>query len=327
MLIHPAAIVAFLLSLIVGPLTVSQRFQARFRSLGHGVHHKFSSVLSLPRATFEPQGYPATFEATTIEALPIAPVETSAVHPVEIIPSCPVPLEDHVEVVIQEVTPTRHDGHPTPAPARVFVVSSEYQGPFHWRDLFNYQVLDVLTAIYFSIWLPLVVISFFAKLLSRSESLDEIERPVDVPPKLLPPKVLTPPRNVQIRTSKSKYHAPPEPIFSPAPPELPTFWLARECSPISSQPHHGLTSPSAEQQQDQQSSPSPTLLRLLHLPALGNESQEKRKLLFVVYSYCSNRRPVSPLPSPADSGYGTTLPDTESGVSSLGTRTPSRPGP
>jgi len=240
MLIHPAAIVALLLYLIVGPLTVPQQFQTRFKSLGYGIHQRISSVLAVPRASFEPQDYPVVFKATTVEALPFASVETNVVHQIEVFPSCPAPLEDHAQVVVPEFCPTRYNDNPSPAPVRVFVMSPEYQGPFHWRDLFNYQVLDTLTAIYISIWFPLVVIPFVSKLLSRRELLDEIERPMDTPPRLLPPKILAP-QTVRIWTPHPKFHAPLEPIFSPAPPEPSTFWLARESLLIPPYNPHNLT--------------------------------------------------------------------------------------
>ena len=283
MLMHPAAIVALVLYLIVGPLEISERFQTRLRSLGHGVHQKFSSVLSLPRAGFEPQDYPVVFEATTADVLPIAPAETDTIRPVDVIPSCPIPLEDYVGVVVPKLYPTQDNDHPSPAPVRVFVVSTEYQGPFDWRDLFNYQVLDVLTVIYFSIWLPSVVIYFVTKPLSRSEpeSLDEVRPLVDTP-KPLPSKALPYPTTVQIQIFNSKYHAPLEPIFTPAPPETSTFWIARMCHFISSPPHRNLTVSSAEQKkQDQPPSPSPPL-HLLELPALESESQRRRK------SFCTS---------------------------------------
>ncbi|KAF9647682.1 hypothetical protein BDM02DRAFT_2527521 [Thelephora ganbajun] len=300
MLIHPAAIVALLLYWIAGPLIVPQRFQTRFKSLGHGVHQKISSVLSPPPAIFEPQDYPFAFEATIIEVLPVPSTETNVVHPAEVISSFPVPLEDSAEVVILEVSTTQHDDHPSPAPTRVFVVSPGYQGPFHCCDLFIHRVLDVLTAICVSILFPLVVIPFFTRLFSRSESLYETERPIDVLPKRLPPKILAPPPTVQIRVFNPKSHAPLEPIFSPAPPVSSAFWLASE-----------------QQRQDRPSSPTPPLLRLLDFSALENEFQKKRESFCTHFSYRSDRSPVSPLSSPADSGYGTTLPDTASDVSSL----------
>ena len=320
MLIHPAAVVALVLYLIVGPLTVSQQIQTRFKSLSHGVHQKISSVLSLPRAAFGSQDYPIVLEATIVEALPIVPVETSIIHPVEVIPTSPAPLEDYVETVVQEVYPTRYDGHPSSASVPVFVVSSECRGPFDWRDLFNYQVLEVLAAIYFSIWFRLVVIPFVAKLFSRSESRDEVERPIDASPELLPPKFLPPPMTVQIQISNPKPPAPLEPIFSLPPPEPSTFWLVCECPRTFSRPLRDLIVLLAEQrQQDQPSPASPPLLRLLDLPPLENESRNKRKSLCASHSYQSNDLLVSPLSSPADSGYGSTLHDTASGASSLGT--------
>jgi len=319
MLIHPAAVVALVLYLIVGPLTVSQQFQTRFKSLGHGVHQKISSVLSLPRAAFGSQDHPVIFEAATVEALPIVPVETNLIHPVEVTPISPVPLEDYVEAVVQEVYPTRYDDHPSPASAPVFVVSSECRGSFDWRDLFNYQVLEVLAAICFSIWFPLVVIPFVAKLFSRSESRDEVERPINSAPELLPPKFLAPPMATQIQISNPKLPAPLEPIFSLAPPEPSTFWLACECPRIFSHPLRDLTVLSAEQrQQDQPSPPSPPLLHLLDLPPLEDEPRNKRKSLCASHLHQSNDLLVSPLSSPADSGYGTTLHDTASDASPLG---------
>jgi len=236
MLINPAAIVAFLLYLVVGPLTIPQRFQTRFKSLGYGVHQKISSVFSLSRGPLEPQDYPVAFVATIVDASPATPVETNVVHP---LPSCPVPLEERVEVVIQEVCPTRYDNHPSLATAHVFVVFPEYQGPFHWRDLFNFQVLNVLTAIYISVWFPLVVVPFILKLLSQPKPLDE--QAVDTQPIRLPTKILTPPRTVNIRISNPKPYAPLEPIFSPPPPESSTFWLAREYPLTLFHSHHELT--------------------------------------------------------------------------------------
>jgi hypothetical protein len=233
MLIYPAAIVASVFYLIIGPLMVSQRFQTRFKSLGHGVHQKITSVLTLPRAAFEPQDYPIAFEDTTVKALPTAPAETNLIHPVEIIPKSPVPLEDYEEAVTQEVHPTPCDDHSSPVSTRVFVVSSEYHGPFNLRDLFNHQVLGVLAAIYFSIWFSLVGIPFIAKLLSRSESRDKGQQPIDASPETLPPKFLAPPTNAHMRTFTPKFHAPLEPIFPPAPPEPSTFWLVRKCPHVS----------------------------------------------------------------------------------------------
>ena len=220
MLIHPALIVAFLLHLIVGPPTISQQF-TRFRSLGHGIHRKISSILFLPHTS--PREYPSVSEPITVEALSTALVE---IHP-----SCPVPLEDYVQVFIPDVCPTRHDNRTTLPPTRVFVVASGYQGPFSWRDLFSYQVLNVLTVVYFSVWFPLVTAPLISELFSRSGSQGEPEQPVDARPKLLPPKHLTPPPTVRIQIVDLKSHAPPEPIFSPAPPTPSTFWLAREYFP------------------------------------------------------------------------------------------------
>ena len=227
MLINPAAIVAFLLYLVVGPLTISQQFQTRFKSLGYGVHQKISSVFSLPRGSFEPQDGPAVFEAT--------PVKTNAVHPIEILPSCPVPFGDHIEV--PEICPTRCDNHTSLAPALVFVEFPGYQGPFRWRDLFNLRLFYVLATIYTSIWFPLVLVPHVTKLHSQSGSPDEIEQVVDEQPTLLPAKVLTPPQTLNIRTFNPKPHAPLEPIFSPTPPALSAFWLACECPLKLSRPH------------------------------------------------------------------------------------------
>lgn len=280
MFIHPAAIVALVLYLIAGQLTVSQQFQTRFKSLGHGVHQKISSVLSLPRAAFEPQDHPLAFEVIKVEALLIVPVETNLIHSVETIPTSPVPPEDYVEAVVQEVYPTRYDGHPSPASARVFVMSPECHGPFNWGDLLNYRVFEVLIAICFSVLFPLVVIPLVAKILWRSESRDEAEQPVDTLPELLPPKFLVPPTTAQIRILNPKSHAPLEPIFSPAPPEPSTFWLACECLHIPTRPLRNLTVSLAKQkQQDQPHAPSPPLLRLLHLSHLEYEAQNKRKPL------------------------------------------------
>lgn len=325
MLINPVAIVAFLLYLIAGPLSISQRFQTCFRSLGHGVHQKISSVLSLPHAP-EPQEHPVILEVTTLEPLPVAPVEVNAVHPVETLPSCAVPLEDHVEAVIPEVCPTGYDDHPAPTPVRVFVVTSEYRGPFDWRNLFTYQVIGVLTAIYVSIWLPFVVVPFVSKLRSRSESLEETKQPVDTPPEPLPPKVLAPPPTVHIWFPGLKSYAPLEPIFSPAPSEPSDFWLAREYPPMSFYPHRDITTRLAEQIRQDQPSSSPPFPHLLDLPTLENESERQRKLLCTSRSYLPNFSLVSPLSSPADSGYGTTLPDAALDASSLGTHILSYPG-
>lgn len=275
MLIHPAAIVALVLYLIIGQLTIPQRFQTRFKSLGHGAHQKFSSALSLPHASFEPQDYSVASETTTVETFLTAPVETTVIYPAQIIPTSSVLPEDCVEAIIQEVYPTRHDDRPSPAPTRMFVMSCQCQGPFDWRDLFNYRVLEALTTIYLSIWFPLVVLPFVAKLLSCSESRDETEVPVDTPPELLPPKFLAPPTTAQIRVLNLRSHAPLEPIFSPAPPQPSTFWLARKYPHISSDPCRDLTVLSAGQkQQVQPSSPSP-LLRLPDLSFLENNSQRK----------------------------------------------------
>ena len=277
MLINPAAIVAFLLYLIAGPLAVSQRFQTRFKSLGNGVHQKISSVLSLPRASFEPQDYLVPLETTAAAALPITPAETDVIRPVKILPSCAVPLEDYLEIITPEVCPTRYDNNPSPAPAQAFVVSPECRRPFEWRNLFNYQVLDVLTAIYLSIWFPLVAIPSISKLFSRSESPDEVRQPVDVQPKPLPPKILAPSPTVHIQFPRP----PLEPIFSPAPPTPSTFWLTCEYPLRFSRPHRDIAVKLAEQRQDQSSSPSHPLLRFLGLPALESGSEDKRKPSYV----------------------------------------------
>jgi len=231
MLLNPVAIVALVLYLIVGQLTVPQRLQARFKSLGHRVHQKISSALSLPHATFEPQDYPVIFEDNPVEALPIAPVKTSVIYPPEAIPTPAVPLEDYVEVATQEVCPMRCDDHSLSASARVFVVPSENRGPFGWQDLFNYRVLEVLAAICFSVCL--VVFPFVVRRIPRSETLDETEWPIDTPPKLLPPKFLAPPTTARIQILDSKTYAPLEPISSPAPSEPSVLRLAREYPPVS----------------------------------------------------------------------------------------------
>ena len=240
MLINPAAIVAFLLYLVVGPLAVSRQLQTRFKSLGHGVHHKISSVFSLPHGSFEPHDYPAIVTAATTETFSATPVEINTVHPAESLPSCPIPFEDRVEVDTPEICPTHYDNYTSPAPAPAFVESSGYQGSFHWRDLFNLQVFDVLAMAYISVWLPLVVVPLLAKLLWQSKSLDEPKQPVDVQPILLPTKVLTPPRAVKIQIIDPKHRAPLEPVFTPAPPTPPTFWLACEYPLIPYRPHHEL---------------------------------------------------------------------------------------
>ena len=228
MLINPAAIVAFLVYLIAGPLAISQRFQTRFKSLGHGVHQKISSVLSLPYTSLEPQDYSVALETTIVQALPIAPVETNVVHPVEILPSCPVPLEDHDEIVFPEVCSTRYDDRPSPDPVRAFVVASEYHGPFDWRDLFDHRVLYLLIMVYVSICFPLVVIPLVFKLLPRSESSNKAMGLANAQRTPLPPKVLTTPPTVHIRLP----HALPEPTFPPAPPEPSAFWFVCEYPPV-----------------------------------------------------------------------------------------------
>ena len=240
MLINPAAIVAFLLYLVVGPLTVSRQFQTRFKSLGHGVHQKISSVFSLP-SSFEPQNHPVVLVAATVEPFSTTPVEINAVHPAETLPSCPIPIEDRVEVVIPEVCPTRYDNHTSPTPVLVFMEFPEYRGPFHWRDFFNLRVFGMLSMIYISVWFPLVVVPLVVGLLWQSESPDELEQPVDVQPILLPTEILTPPQTVNLRILNPKSHAPLEPIFTPAPPAPSTFWLACEYPPMLSHPHHELT--------------------------------------------------------------------------------------
>ena len=317
MLINPAAIVALLVYLIVGPFTASQRSQTRLKlkSFGHDVRLK---IASLRRTSFEPQDYSAVFEATTVRTLPAAPAETTVIHPIQIFPSCPVPLEDHVEVVIPEVCPARYGDDPSPVPAPIAAAPSEHQNPFNWRDLFTYQALNALTAVYFSIWLPLVAIRFILRLLSRSESPDKVKQPVDEHTKPLPPNTLTPPPTVHIWVTDPKSHAPLEPVFSPAPPEPSTFWLACKHPSISSHPYCDLTALLAKQQ-DQPSTPSLLPLRLLDLSALGDDSPGKRKPLCTSSSYRSNAVLVSPPSSPADSGYGTTLPGTPSGAPSPGT--------
>lgn len=220
-------IVAFVLYLLVGPLTVSQRFQTQFKCLGHGVHQKLFSILSPPRATFRLQDRPVTSVAT-FEALPITPVETSVIHPAEIIGASQVPLEDNGEVVTHEAYSTQHNDHPSPTPVRAFVVSSEYRDLFPWRDLLNYRVFGALAVAFFSFWFSLVMIPFVFKLLSRSDFRDEAE-PTALPI-LLPPKILAPPATTRIQISNLQYHAPLEPIFSTAPQEFSAFWLARRCS-------------------------------------------------------------------------------------------------
>ena len=287
MLINPAAIVAFLLYLVVGPLAVSRQFQTRFKSLGYGVHQRISSVFSPTRGSFEPQDYPVVFAAATARAFSATPVEINTVA----LPSCPIPFEDRVEVVIPEVCPTRYDNHTSPAPALVFVESSRRQGLFHWRDLITLQVFDVLATIYISVWFPLVVVPLVATLLWQSKSPDESEQRVDVQPILLPAKVLTPPQTVNIRILDPKRHAPLEPIFIPAPPTPSTFWLACEYPLIRSHPHHELTTQSAEQQQQgQPSSPSPPILHLLGFSARENEPEKRRKPLYTSPSYQSKDR-------------------------------------
>lgn len=220
MLIHPAAIVAFVLYLLVGPLTVSQRFQTQFKYLGHGVHQKLSSILSLPRATFKSQDHPVTPVATTVEALPITPVETNIIHLAEAIQAPLVPFGDNGGAV------TQHDDHPSPTPARAFVVSSEYQGTFVWRDLLNYRVFRALTAAFCSFWFSLVVIPFVFKLLSRSGPRDETEPTINALPILLYPKILAPPTTARIQISNPKSHAPLKPAFAPVPQEFSAFWRA-----------------------------------------------------------------------------------------------------
>lgn len=225
MLIHPAVIVAFILYMVVGPLTVSQRSQTRFQSLGHGLHQKISSVLSLHRATFRPQDHPFASVATTVEALPITPVETS-IHPAETIRAPQVPLEDDVEAVTQEVCSALHDDHPSSTSVRAFVTPFEYQGSFFWRDILSYHIFGVLAAVFCSLWFS-VVTPFVFKLLSRSESRDETKPAINALPVLLPPKILAPPVTARIQISDPKSHAPLESIISHVPQESPTFWLAR----------------------------------------------------------------------------------------------------
>lgn len=235
MLMLPAAIVALLFYLIVGPLTISQRFQTGFKSLGQGIHQTFSSVLSLPHSTFEPQVLPVVFDATAVEVLPIAPVETFATHSVEIASPFPVPPGGYAEVVVPEVPPLRHDDKPSPTPTQVFVVPSGFPSSFCWFDLFSYRLL----VIFISFWFPFVaiaLISLITKLLSPTEPPRDTKPRVNKPlPKLLPPKILSPPRAVQVLIENHNSHAPLEPVFSPASPEPPTFWLASEY-PMSS-PH------------------------------------------------------------------------------------------
>ncbi|KAF9785441.1 hypothetical protein BJ322DRAFT_831089 [Thelephora terrestris] len=288
MLIHPAAIVALLFYLIIGQPTFSERFQTRRKLLGQRVRRRLSVFRSRHLARFQlpSRAHPITSGATTTEALPIALIETIAILPAEVTSSFPVPPKDYIEVVIPEAPSARQYGQlpAAPPPPQEFVITSRYRGPFHWHDLLNLRVLETLTLISVSISLPLVAIPFAARLFSRSESPDEVESPLDELPERLPPKFLSPPKAIHIQISTSDPHAPPEPVFLPAPPKISSFWLAAE-----------------EQQQGQPSSPSPLLLRLLDLPSIESEYQKK----------------ISPLPSPADSGYGTVLPDTASEVSSL----------
>ena len=235
MLMLPAAIVALLFYLIVGPLTVSQRFQTGFKSLGQGIHQTFSSVLSLPHSTFEPQVLPVVFDATAAEVLPIAPVETFATHSVEIASPFPVPSEDYAEVVVPEVPLLQHDDKPSPTPTQVFVVPSGFPSSFCLCDLFSYRFL----VIFISFWFPFVAIALVTKLPSPTEPHRDTKPRINEPlPKLLPPKILTPARAVQVLIENRNSDTPLEPVFSSASPEPPTFWLASEypmSSPIPAQ--------------------------------------------------------------------------------------------
>lgn len=312
MLMLPAVIVALLFSLIVGPLTVSQRFQTRGKLLGHRVQHK----LSVLRTLLGIQDFPTAFETTT---LPAFPIETGTVHCVETT-SLQVQSQDYVVIIIPEVTPTEYNDQRPTAPARVFLVVSQHQGPFHWRDLLNYRVFETITVLIVSLSLPLVATPFIAGFFSSSESLNQTKPPSDQTPKPLPPKYLTPPTTIQ--TSNRTSHAPLEPIFSLAPSEVTSFWLACEHILVFSLPRCILTTLSAEAKRQEQPSPRP--LHLLYLPSFETESQKKRMVVpFSFPSHRPNFKTVSPLSSPADSGYGTTLPDATSNASPLGTHTPS----
>ena len=243
MLIHPAVIVALVLYLVVGPLTPSQRFHTQFKSLGHGVHQKISSILSLHRTPFRPRDHAAAAVATAIEAPPITPVETSIVHPAETIRTPQVPLEDDVEAVCQEVYSTRQGDQPSPTSVRASVAPSEYQGSFVWRDILSYRIFGVLAAVFCSFWFSLVVTPFIFKLLSRSESRDETKPTVNVLP-ALSPKILAPPVIARIQISDPTSHAPLELILSRVPQEFPAFWLARRYPhvPVSVPRSNGLNS-------------------------------------------------------------------------------------
>ena len=219
MLIHPTAIVALVLYLIIGQLTVSEWYKTQRKLLGERARRKLSLFRSRYHPTFELRPHPASSEATATEAYPVALIETTTIPPVEATSPVPVLLEDYVEVVVPEVT---HYERPSPVPSREFVINSQYRGPFHWRDLLNYRVFETLSLISFSVWLPSIAIPFVAKLLLRSNTLPEIEPFTDELPEQLPPKA------IQIQTSTPDPHAPLEPVFSPAPPKSSPFWLACE---------------------------------------------------------------------------------------------------
>jgi hypothetical protein len=280
MLIHPAAIVALLFYLIIGQPTFSERFQTRRKLLGQRVRRRLSVFRSRHLARFQlpSRAHPITSGATTTEVLPIALIETIAIPPAEVTSSFPVPPKDYIEVVIPEAPSARQYGQlpAAPPPPQEFVITSHYRGPFHWHDLLNLRVLETLTLISVSISLPLVAIPFAARLFSRSESPEEVESPLDELPERLPPKFLSPPKAIHIQISTSDPHAPPEPVFLPAPPKISSFWLAGELFHIPPSSPCDITESSAEErQQGQPSSPSPLLLRLLDLPSIESEYQKK----------------------------------------------------
>ena len=216
MLIIPAAIAALLFSLFVGPFYVFQLVQTQRKLLGSSLRQQLSSL----RVSFE--------------TLPTASVETHTISQVEIT-SFPILSQDYVEILIPQVTHTQFNDQPSATPTPVFVVVSRCRGPFHWSDLLNYRVFETLAVTFVSFCFPFVAIPFTSKLFSRSETPDEVELPVDEPPKLLSPKYLSP-KSVQIRISHRNSDAPLEPILPPAPSKLPPFWLACEYFLISSRP-------------------------------------------------------------------------------------------
>lgn len=230
MLIHPVAIAAALFYFIIAQLSVSisESFQVKHKRLCEHARQQLYLARFRHRASrLGPQDYPVVFNVATVEALRAASVGASATHPVEVAQSFPTPGKDNVGAVIPEVTPTNHNDPSSSTPVLPFVVP-QYSGPFRCHEVLSRRVQTTLALIFLSTCLSLVAGPFISKLLPRSGPLGKTESPDGELHKQLPPICLPPPK---IWTQK---HAPLEPIFTPAPTKIPSFWLA--CgSPIPSQ--------------------------------------------------------------------------------------------